>query len=213
MKDAKTTSPFRTFCRRSSSFRSQFLLIFGSRQQNHCWLLGGRTEFNSYFTTTTPRSPTLLATRCEVACSLTQSDYEGVRTQVSTLRGMRDLLLLQRLTLIQTHIWNPNTDCNIYFAVYPIYVLCMLLNNYPINIARLLNHLDTSHFNHTIIGSINRYCELMISTLKQSYKHIIHKHTDLRGSLPLGSYIHKNCSSSIIRLVNSYTIPSYTHNF
>ena len=113
--------------------------------------------------------------------------------------------------------YNPNTYMaskhilQYILAVYPIYVLRILLINYPINIIGLLNQLDTSHIHHTIIESINRYCELTISMLKQSHKEINHKHIDLRGSLPLGSYIHMNCSSSIIRLVDSYTIPSCTH--
>jgi len=41
----------------------------------------------------TPISPALSAIGCEATCSLTRSDYGGVRTQMSTLNGMRDLLL------------------------------------------------------------------------------------------------------------------------
>ena len=63
------------------------------------------------------------------------------------------------------------------------YILCRLSKicalhatyQYSINIARLLNHLDTLHFNHSFIESINRYCELTKLVLKQSHKEIIHR--------------------------------------
>lgn len=41
----------------------------------------------------TPGSLALSATGCKAVCNLTRSDYGGVWTQTSTLRGMRDMFL------------------------------------------------------------------------------------------------------------------------
>ena len=81
-------------------------------------------------------SSALSVTCCEVAYNL----IRGVQTQVSTLCGTRDLLLLQPLTYNPTTYGIQTLNLTIYFAVYQNYVLRMLLNNYPVNIARLLNY-------------------------------------------------------------------------
>ena len=75
----------------------------------------------------TPGSLTLLEIGCRATYSLTRSEYGGVQTQVSTLNGMRHLLLLLVYNIESKHIWHPNTEPNIYFAGYPKYVLHLLL--------------------------------------------------------------------------------------
>jgi hypothetical protein len=82
-----------------------------------------------------------------------------------------------------------------YIANNPEYILRILLISYSINITTLLNHSDASHLTIHSIEAIIYTCEIIISLLRQSHKETIHEQRDLHGSLPLGSYVHRNCSS------------------
>ena len=62
----------------------------------------------------TPRSPTLSTTGCEAACSLTQSDCGALRTQMSTLRGTEDLILLLTFNVQSKHLYGISTYIPIY---------------------------------------------------------------------------------------------------
>jgi len=100
----------------------------------------------------TPKSSTLSAIGCKVACSLTRSDLWGsTDSGVHTKRDYGPFTTIILWPRIQTQ--NPIYS----WQVDPEYLPCKLLISYSINIAMPLNHLGTSHFNHSFTEIINKY--------------------------------------------------------
>ena len=87
------------------------------------WLLWGRPEFRVTSQQQTPRSSTLSATGCEAARCLTQSDYRGVRTQMSTLieTGNLSYLYLACIKDFKLHFTFNNNPNNVLRTLLNIY--------------------------------------------------------------------------------------------